>query len=290
MFLKNTLTIFFLLFTLYSIPVFSATAEESDDFWLLEDYKPLQNALWLYAGIDEENGGYYGLNTELSLSTSLRFNLKATQENYSFRTDDLSWGFSGDVGDQFSWGIYHANWGNKNTLQKNDLGFVLAYFNKGFSSRLGYETGEVELFFEQSNVQQIDSVRRGHRATELSLAYSWVEFYTELRHKQHDYYKVNQANRVRRSVILNFASSIGLQQARNLADSESSVLLGAQLNDARYEILLSQIDSAFSSNKYSYISLSLVKSLSPQLQLGANMEIPLDDGLLTAGLSLGYMW
>jgi len=260
----------------------------SDDFWRLEDYLPPRNSLWLYGGLDEESGGYYGLSSELGLSPSLRFSFSATRQSYGIETDDMSWGFGGDFNEQFGWGIYQTWWGNRNTLEKKDLRLMLSYFNQGFSSRLSYETGEVELFFEQPNILRIDSIGRDHKATELSLGYSGERWYSEIKHKQHDY--ISRQPQPRRRLLLGLASSIGLQQARNLADRESSLLLGLQQQSMSYELLYSRVDSAFSSSRYTYVSLYLLKSIGPQLLLGGNIEVPLEDGLLTAGLSLGYMW
>ena len=280
-----------------SHPVFSETTEHindsqnntEDNFWRLENYPPPLNSLWLYGGIDEENGGYYGFSTNLAINSSLYFNLSATQQNYDFKTDDLSWGFSGKLSEQFNWAVSRIFWGKENSLEKTDNRLSITYFLKNFSSRLSYETGEVELFFKQANILQINSLTSNHNAIELSLNYSWAHIYTELKHKQHNY-KTNQPELVRRPIIFAFANTIGLQQARNLADRESSILLGLQLQSISYEVLFSQIDSAFSSNSYSYTSLYLLKSINSQLLLGANIEIPLDDGLITTGLSLGYMW
>lgn len=260
-----------------------------DNFWLLKDYQPLFNSLWLYGGIDEERGGYYGLSAQLAINPSLHLNLSATQQNYAFKTDDVSWGFSGQFNEQFNWGVSRTFWGQKDTLEKTDSGFSVGYFSENFNTRLSYETGRVELFFDQPNVLQIKSLTTDHKAIELSLGYSWQAIYSELRYKQHDY-QTRQPELARRPIIFSRANTIGLQQARNLAEREAAILIGLQQHTLRYELLLSQIDSAFSDNRFTYASLSLLSALNAQWQTGVNIEIPLDEGLLTAGVSLGYQW
>ncbi len=273
-----------------------------DDFWLLEDYQPYYkpytnslwlpytNSLWLYGGIDEDSGGYYGLATQLAITSSLYFDLSATQQNYEFETEDITWGFGGRLSEQFSWAIARAFWGQKDALEKIDTRFSMMYFQENFSGRLSVETGKVELFFRQPNILNLNSLNTDHNALELSLEYSWTQIYSELRFKQHDYQSQRPELARRPIIILSLADSVALQQARNLAEREASILLGLQLQTTRYELLLSQIDSAFSSDSFTYASLSLQKAISSQWQLGANVEIPLNEGLITAGVSLGYMW
>jgi hypothetical protein len=263
--------------------------ETADDFWLLENFQPTKHAFWLYAGVDDESGGYYGLSTNLALSEDLSFDLSATQQNFNYKTDDISWGFSGRLSEQFNWGISRVFWGQKNSLEKIDTRISIHYFLDNFNSRLSYETGKVELFLKQPNILLLNSLLSDHRATELSLGYSWNSLYSELRYKQHDY-QSRQPELVRRPQVFLLASSIGLQQARNLADKELSFLVGIQQHDMSYDILFSQVDSLFSKNSFRYTSLSLLKSLNTQWQLGVNVEIPLNEGLYSVGMSVGYLW
>ncbi|VAW64910.1 hypothetical protein MNBD_GAMMA09-803 [hydrothermal vent metagenome] len=297
MYFKHTQLIIFFCTGILSAPVFSEITElidssqedNKDNFWLLENYQPPLNRVWLYGGIDEKKGGYYGLSTNLAINSSFYFDLSATQQNYDFKTNDLSWGFSGRLNEHFNWAVSRIFWGEKNSLEKTDTRMSITFFLDDFSSRLSYERGEVELFFEQQNILPINSLSSDHRSTEFSLSYNWATIYSDIKHKQHNY-KTNQPERISRPVIFALANSIALQQARNLAERESSILLGLQLHDINYELLFSQIDSAFSRNSYSYASFSLLKSIDPQLLLGASIDIPLNEGLVTAGLSLGYMW
>ncbi|VAW59826.1 hypothetical protein MNBD_GAMMA11-106 [hydrothermal vent metagenome] len=294
---KNLRFIIFFFSAAFSACVFSETetisnnvGNDSDDsFWLLEDYQPLFNSLWLYGGIDEESGGYYGLSSQLAINTSVYFDLSATQQNYDFKTDDFSWGFSSKLSEQFNWAVSRTFWGQKDTLEKTDSRFSVSYFSENFTSRLSYETGKVELFFNQPSLLQINSLTSDHKAIELSLGYSWQQIYSELRYKQHDY-QARQPELVRRPIVFSLVNSIGLQQARNLAAREAAVLIGLQQHTVSYELLFSQIDSAFSDERFTYASLSLLKALNSQWQTGINIEIPLDEGLFTAGISLGYRW
>jgi len=247
----------------------NADASPIDDFWLLEDYQPNFNSLWLYSG--------------------LYFDFSATQQNYEFETEDITWGFGGKLSEPFDWAITRAFWGQRDALEKTDTRFSVMYFQENFSSRLSVEIGEVELFFRQPNILNINSLSTDHKSLELSLGYSWTQIYSELRFKGHDY-QAQRPELARRPIIFSLADAIALQQARNLAEREASILLGLQLQTILYELLLSQIDSAFSDDSFTYASLSLQKSISSQWQLGANVEIPLDEGLITVGINLGYMW
>jgi len=266
-----------------------ATTEIDDDFWLLDNYQPLENTLWLFTGKDEDEGDYYGLSTTLSLSSLLRVDLSATQQNYIFETEDLLWGFSGNVAEQFSWGIHKLFWGDKNVLERNDLQYSLGYFIDGFSSQLSYEHGDFKLFLKEPNNLPINYVSFDHRATQLNLGYSWGLFYTQLSYKKHDYTS-NRPGLLFYLGSLNLLNNIGLDQARNLADRESSILLGLQFETISYGFQLSQIDSAFSNSRYQYASLNLHKNFSSQWILAGNVDFPLDNGLLSAGISLGYLW
>ena len=263
--------------------------EIDDDFWLLDNYQPLENTLWLFTGKDEDAGDYYGLSTSLSLNSLLRFDLSATQQNYILQTEDLLWGFSGDIAEQFSWGIHKLFWGDKNVLERNDLRYSLGYFIDGFSSQLSYESGDFKLFLKEPNELPINYVSFDHRATQLNLGYSWGLFYTQLSYKNHDYTS-NRPGQLFYLGRLNLLNNIGLDQARNLADKESSILLGLQFETISYGLQLSQIDSAFSNSRYQYASLNLHKNFSLQWILAGNVDFPLDDGLLSAGISLGYLW
>jgi len=291
--LNKFVFIVFLGCSILSAPAFSESQEILDDFWLLENYQPPLNSLWLYGGIDDDSGDYYGLSTNLAINSSLYFDFSATRQNYTYKTDDVSLGMSGKLGEQFNWAVSRMFWGKKDSLEKNDSRFSVMYFYNNFNSNLSFETGKIELFLDQPNILQINSLLSDHRAVELSLGYGWGydwgQLYSEIKYKQHDY-QTRWPGAISRSAIFIFASSIGLQQARSLADNESSLLIGFQQQTISYEILFSQLDSAFSNNTFTYASLSLSKSLNPQWQLGVNAEIPLDEGLYTLGMSLGYMW
>jgi len=276
----------------YSSDVFAQAAditEIADDFWLLNDFQPLENSLWLFAGKDEDEGDYYGLSTTLSLSSYLRVDVSATQQNYILQTEDLLWGFSGDITEQFSWGIHKLFWGDKDVLERNDLQYSLGYFIEGFSSQISYESGDFKLFLKQPNDLPINYVRFEHRATQLNLGYSWGLFLTQLSYKKHDY-TFNQPGLLFYLGSLNLLNNIGLDQARNLADKESSILLSLQVETISYGLQLSQIDSAFLSSRNQYASLNLQKNFGSQWTLAGNVDFPLNDGLMSAGLSLGYLW
>ncbi len=101
--LAKTAFFILLLSCVLSHSVQAATAED-DDFLLL-DYEPLQNVLWLYGGADELDGNYYGLSANLAIVDALHFNFSVTEQNYSVATTDLRWGFNGPVNRYFNWGI-----------------------------------------------------------------------------------------------------------------------------------------------------------------------------------------
>jgi len=276
----------------FSSAVFAQAAditEIADDFWLMNDFQPLENTLWLYTGKDEDEGDYYGLSTTLSLSSYLRVDVSATRQNYIFETEDLQWGFSGDISEQFSWGIHKLFWGDKDVLERNDIQYSLGYFIDGFSSQLSYESGDFKLYLKQPNELPINYVSFEHRATQLNLGYSWGLFFTQLSYKKHDY-TFNRPGLLFYLGSLNLLNNIGLDQARNLADKESSLLLSLQFETISYGLQLSQIDSAFLSNRNQYLSLSLQKYFGLQWVLEGNVDFPVNEGLSSAGLSLGYLW
>jgi len=260
---------------------------EDDTFWLLLNYEPLQNILWLFVGADEFDGNYYGISTDLIITDSLHFNLSATQQNFSAESAELNWGFSGNLNKSFGWGLSQNFWGKTNKLEKNDNQLTLSYFNAGFNSRVSYETGDVELFFNE--IFKAKSVSVDHTASELSLGYSWTEFYWQLSHKKHDYNK--DLSILGRGLLLQlYFDPVGIQQASALAETESSILGGIQLQTTSYEVYLSQIKSAVSRETDTFASLRLVKAMNDQLQLSVNLDLPIKNTPLSGGLSLGYMW
>jgi len=271
--------------------VSDSTWGEDDTFWLLLDYEPPQNILWLFAGADDSDGNYYGVSTDLIIAAPLHFNLSATQQKYTTESTELSWGFSGNFNNSFGWGLLHTFWGKTNKLEKNDRQLTLSYFNEGFNSRVSYETGDVELFLNDS--LEVESVSIDHSASELSLGYSWAEVYWQISHKRHHYER--DLSILQRSLLLELyfqliIDPIGIQQASELAETESSILGGFQLRTISYEAYLSRIKSAVSRETDTYASLRLVKAINDQLQLGFNLDLPIQNTPLSGGLSLGYMW
>jgi len=268
----------------------SQAQENNDDFWLLLDYEAAtRNVVWLYTGADESDGNYYGVTADLVIFEPVFFNLSATKQNYSTQSTDLSWGFSGVIDDVFSWGISKAFWGEKETLEKDDVRLRLGYLNGGFSTQASYEEGEIKLFLIDSMILQRDSIITDHRAFQLSLAYHWTQIYGQISHKHHNYNKdlflLSRAPRLRF-----IFKPVSVQQASALAETESSVLLGFQASDTSYEAHLSRIKSAVTTDINTYATLRLIKELNSQLQLGFEVELPVDDVPFGAGVSLGLMW
>jgi len=264
-----------------------STWDEDDTFWLLLNYEPPQNILWLFAGADDSDGNYYGVSTDLIITDSLHFNLYAAQQNFSSESTELSWGFSGSFNKSFGWGLSQYFWGKTSKLEKNDRQLTLSYFNEGFNSRVSYETGDVELFFNE--IFKAESASVDHSASELSLGYSWAEFYWQLSYKKHHYNK--DLSFLERSLLLQiYFDPVGIQQASALAETESSILGGFQRQTISYEAYLSRIKSAVSRETDTYVSLRLVKAINDQLQLSFNLDLPIQNTPLSGGLSLGYMW
>ena len=287
--MNKTVLSIFLCCCIFSAQLHAQVAED-DDFWLLLDYQPPpQNAIWLYAGADEFDGNYYGVTADLAIVDVLHFNLSATQQNYFVETTDLSWGFSGVINPSFSWGLLKTFWGKRDQLEKNDTRLMMSYFNGGFNTQLSYEKGDVVLFFTEQNFILLDSVSTDHRAAQLSLGYRWPEFYGQLSHKQHNYSR-DLFILLRRPVSQLLFNSFGIQQATALAETESGILLGFQQTDVYYEIYISRIKSAVSGETNTYATLRLLKALNNQLQLGVDIEAPVNDVPFSAGLSLGILW
>lgn len=283
-------TIFFILFFICVLfQGVQAADQQDDDFWLLLDYEPLQNVLWLYGGADELDGNYYGLTVDLALVEALHFNFSATEQNYSAETTDLRWGFSGAINRYFSWAILKTFWGKREVLEKNDIRFSLSSFYNGFIVRASYESGDVELFLRNSPLIRRDSISSDHQAYEIGAGYSWSYFYTQLSYKQHDYEK-NLSLLFTRPRLFLAINPVGIQQASALAQTEAGILLGIPYEDMIYEIYISRIKSAVTEESNSYATLHLSKILSRQLELGFDVELPVNDVPFSAGLSLGIMW
>lgn len=265
-------------------------AAEEDDFWLLLDYEePLQNALWLYGGLDDQAGGYYGARADLAVVDSLHFNFAATRQNYAVETGDLRWGFSGAINQNFSWSVLKKFWGKEDRLEQNDTAFSLSFYYRRFNLRGVYESGDLELFLRQSPFISRDSVSTEHRAWELSSGYSWPVFYTQISYKQHAYDRDLSVISRRPRLYLAF-DTVGIQQAAALADFEAGLLLGASAGSMVYELFITRIKSAVIEDLNTYATLRLAKSLSRQFELGFDFELPVNNVPFSAGLSLGFMW
>jgi hypothetical protein len=281
------------LFLLFASVIFNSALaigeEDDDDFWLLLDYyEPLQNVLWLYGGVDEFDDSYYGLSTDLAIIDVLHFNFSATEQNYSVETTDLRWGFSGPVNRYFSWAILKTFWGKRDQLEKNDLAFSVSSFYDRFNVRLSFERGDIELFLRDSPFIRRDSISSDHQAYEISSGYGWTYFYTQFSYKQHDYERdLTLLNRPR---LFRFINPIGIQQASALAEIEANALFGVQVDDMTYELFLSRIKSAVTEEKNTYATLHLSKTLTRNLTLGIDAELPVDDVPFSVGLSVGIMW
>ena len=262
---------------------------DDDDFWLLLDYEPLQNVLWLYGGVDDADGNYYGVTADLAIVDVLHFNFSATEQNYVAETSDLRWGFSGPINRYFSWAVLKTFWGKKERLEKNDTRFSLSSFYDGFTVRASYETGDVELFLRDAPRIRIDSISSDHQAYEIGAGYSWQVFYTQLSFKQHDY-EHDLSQLTRRPRLFLAVNPIGIQQASALAETETNILLGIQHDAMTYEIFISRIKSAVTLESNTYATLHLAKTLSRQLTLGFDVELPVNDVPFSVGFSVGMMW
>lgn len=264
-------------------------ATDNDDFWLLLDYEPLQNVLWLYGGVDDADDNYYGASADLVIADFLYFNFSATEQNYTVATTDLRWGFSGPINQYFSWAVLRTFWGKRERLEKNDTRFSLSSFYQGFTVHASYETGDVELFLRDTPRIRLDSISSDHRAYEIGAGYSWQVFYSLLSFKQHDYER-DLSQLTRRPRLFLVVNTIGIQQASALAETEANILLGMQFQTMSYEIFISRIKSAVTLENDIYATLHLLKTLSRQLSLGLDVELPVNDVPFSVGLSVGMMW
>ncbi len=283
-------TFLFLLFTCVLFNNTLAIAEEDDDdFWLLLDYdEPLRNVLWLYGGADESDGSYYGISTDLTIVEALHFNFSTTEQNYSVNTTDLRWGFSGLINRYFSWAILKTFWGKRDKLEKNDIAISLSSFYYRFNVRVAFERGDIELFWRDSPFIKRDSISSDHQAYEISSGYSWTYVYTELSFKQHDYEQdLTTLNRPR---LFRTINPTGIQQASELAETETTVLFGIRLEDMSYDIFISRIKSAVTEESGTYATVRLSKALTRNLTLGVDAELPVNDVPFSAGLTVGIMW
>jgi len=285
-FIKKSFCAFLFAITMYGN---AKASYEDDDFWLLLDYQPLQNVLWFYGGADEDDGNYFGVAADLAIIDKLHFNFSASRQNYTVATEELIWGFSCTINRYFSWQVSKIFWGKKDSLEKNDVQVASRFFYKRFNTRLSYESGDVELFLRDSPLINRNSISSEHKAYELTVGYSWPVFFTQLSYKKHDYEK-NLSLLSRRQRLLNSINPIGIQQATALADTESSILLGLQADTIAYDILFSQIKSAVTLDSTTYATLHILKAITRQLEMGVEVELPVDNAPFSAGLSLGLMW
>ncbi len=273
----------------FPVHVHAQAANDEDDFWLLLDYQPLQNSLWFYGGIDEDDGNYLGLAAELALIENLYFNFSAGRQNYSVTTEELSWGFSGNINQYLSWQLSRIFWGKKSSLEKNDSRLSTTLFYSEFDISLSYETGDLELFFRDSAFINRDSISSDHHAYEISSAYSGSSFFTRVSYKKHNYEK-NLSLLASSPRLINRINPLGIQQASALAESEISLLLGIQVETMTYTVLVSRIKSVVTEDSDSYITLHLSKTLSRHLELGIDAELPVNNVPFSAGVSLGLRW
>jgi len=281
--------VFVVLFGIGAVVHAAQAATDDDDFWLLLDYEALQNSLWLFGGIDDADGNYYGVTADLAIVDTLHFNFSATEQNYFVDTSELRWGLSGPVNQYFSWAILKTFWGKRDRLEKNDTRIELSSFYDGFTAWLSYEAGDVELFLRQSPRIHIDAISSDHRAYGLGLAYDWQVFYTQFSFKQHDYER-DLSQLIRRPRLLITVNPVGIQQASALAESEAGILLGIQADKMSYEVFISRIKSAVTLESNTYATLHVAKVLSRQLTLGFDTELPVNDAPFSIGFSVGMMW
>ena len=267
------------------------SASQEDDFWLLldESLPPLQNSLWLYSGVDDTDGNYYGISSNLALLDQLFFNFSATEQNYSVSTSEIRWGFNGSISPSFSWALQRAFWGKKDKLEKNDTIASLSFYHQRFSIQATLEAGDVELFLRGRARSIRQSVTTDHQAYELKVGYSWPQTYFFLAYKQHDYSR-DISLLLRRPRLFRAANPVGIQQATALAESETSLQTGLFYHEINFELLLSQITSAVTQDSQFYSTVHVSKAISRQWTLGLDFELPLDEVPFSVGLNVGYMW
>ena len=264
---------------------------QGDDFWLLLDAIPATtSSLQLNTGTDFDGGQYYGLAASIALTDVLantQLYVRANQQHFEIESSDWSLGLGSNPQKDFSARVDYAWSGNSGELEVREVQLETTTYINAWHIMLGYQTGEVEVFFRQRLSRR--SALSDRTAVHYGVGWSGSLFYSAVEHRQYDYEKnisaasdnVNLQYRLRPQA---------LSQATTLAEKTTNLQLGAEGKKYGLEIDLSRITSALYLKDSDYLTAMATHHVSDKFSLVLQVDKPLDDGDSSAGVNLAWRW
>ncbi len=268
-------------------------AQQDDDFWMLLDDPFHRASVILNGGGDSDSGVYYGLDTRFSIGDRWNASFGSNRQEFedSDTTDDWYLSVDHQLTAYMDWQLSYEWWGVSDVLETADTEIKLYFYGDAWSGILGAQAGDVTLFtnpFIQQTVG-IDSGKIDHDAYIVGFGYSARNAFFELTYTRHDY-GVDLS-------LLPFVPRLWfifkpetLMQSTALSDEEIELVLGLVKKDHSMELSYSALESAVTGDTSRYLGLLLNKQLNADLALGFEMDMPLDDGPVSAGVLMTYSW
>ena len=266
---------------------------QGDDFWLMLDAAPATtSSLQVNSGSDFDGGQYYGLAASIALTDVLanaQLYVRANQQHFDIESSDWSLGLGSNPQKDFSARVDYAWSGNSGELEARDVLLETTTYIHAWHIMLGYQTGEVEVFFR--NLQHLlrRSAISDRTALHYGVGWSGSLFYSAVEHRQYDYEKNISA--VSDSAFLQYIlRPQALNQAATLAEKATNLRLGAEGKKYGMDINLSRITSALDLKDNDYLTVIATQHVSDPFSLALQVDKPLDAGDSTVGVNLVWRW
>ena len=260
---------------------------QGDDFWLMLNAAPATtSSLQLNTGTDSDGGQYYGLAASVSMAEAQLY-IRANQQHFDIESSDGSVGLGSNPQKDFSARVDYAWSGNSGELEAREVQLETTTYINAWHIMLGYQTGEVEVFFRQRLSRR--SALSDRTAVHYGVGWSGSLFYSAVEHRQYDYEKnisaaldnVNLQYRLRPQA---------LSQVATLAEKTTNLQLGAEGKKYGLDINLSRITSALDLKDNDFLTAIATQHVSDTFALALQLDKPLDDGVSTVGVNLAWRW
>ena len=268
-------------------------AQQDDDFWLLVD-DPFHRASVIFnGGGDSDSGVYYGLETYFSITDRLNASFGSNRQEFEDTDSTDDWFIAVDhrLTAYLDWQLSYEWWGVSDVLETADTQIKLYLYGDAWNGILGPEIGDVTLFTNPF-IQQTAGISSGdidHEAYIVGLGYNASNAFFELTYTKHDYgVDLSLLPYVPRLWFIFKPET--LMQSTALTDEEIELVLGLVKKENSVELSYSALESAVTGETSRYLGLLLNKQLSAELALGFEMDMPLDDGPVSAGVLMTYSW
>lgn len=261
-------------------------AADDDDFWLYLDQMQPKSSLDLGGGAYEQGGQYADALLHLALLDSFYVEAGAQQQNLDSTTDGWNAALGNGELSTLEWQLGTDFWGETDVLETRNNSLFLTYHGLNWSLGLGYESGELRLFTTRLINQRSTSL--DHQALHYRIDWLGEHLGWGLEVVEHDYEK--DLRGLNLPLLQYVIKPAAIDQASALALRESRFYVDRYFQDDSLQLSFSRIQSAVTRDTFQYASVTYNRDLNPSLDLSLNLQLPLSEGVSSAGINLILSW